>query len=166
METIIRYPDEMILQKSSEVGRFGPETAAVAEKLKRLMKAKNSVGMAAVQVGTPIRLTAIRDPQNNKGEPLILANPRVVRSEGELSASEGCLSIPGVWLDISRPLEVEVESDLPGGDKRRHVFRKNLARGIMHEIDHMDGILIWDYLPLREKEEEISRFLERERRQR
>jgi peptide deformylase len=166
METIIRYPDGMLLKKSSVIVQFGPETAAVAEKLKRLMKVKNGVGLSAVQVGSPIRLAAIRNPENhdNDGEPLILANPRVVRSEGSVSASEGCLSIPGIWLEITRPMEVEVESDLPGGDTRRHVFREYLARGIMHEIDHMEGLLIWDHLPPRGREEAINRFLESERR--
>ena len=131
------------------------------------MKAKNGVGLAAVQIGSPIRLTVIRDPQNheNGGEPLVLTNPRVVRSEGELSASEGCLSIPGVWIDITRPQEVEVESTLPDGATKRHIFRDYLARGIMHEIDHMEGLLIWDHLPLREREEAMERFLEAERRQ-
>jgi len=165
VERIIRYPNEQLSVKSSEIVEFTPAVYAVAETLKRLMKAKNGVGLAAVQVGSPIRLAVIRDPQNHDkgGEPLILANPHVVRSEGNLSASEGCLSIPGVWIDIIRPQEVEVESTLLDGSTQRHIFREYLARGIMHEIDHMEGLLIWDHLPPREREEAMERFLKAER---
>lgn len=166
METIIGYPNEILEKKSGKIVQFDAEIAAIGEKLKKLIKAKNGVGLAAVQVGSPVRLVAVRDPGNPEtgGEPLLLANPRVLRSEGEKCASEGCLSIPGVWLDITRPLEVEIESDLPGGGTRRDVFREYLARGIMHEIDHMDGMLIWDHLPPRERDEAINRFLDLKRR--
>lgn len=109
------------------------------------MKSAPGVGLAAPQVGHSLRLIVI-DPSagENEKELKVLINPRIVERFGEEECEEGCLSVPGYTLTISRNTAVMLEAlDIEGREIRLEL-RDYPARIVQHEIDHLDGILIVD----------------------
>lgn len=99
------------------------------------------VGISAPEIGVSKRVCVV----NIGGENLELINPVLISSKGENSSVEGCVSIPGVYVSISRPTEIEIQyADRYGVS---HTMQANgfLARVIMHEMDHLDGVVITDY---------------------
>ena len=118
-------------------------------------------GLAAIQLGEPIRLIAIACRENDRKLdcPALLVNPEISNTEGEMSDIEGCFSLPGVWLEIRRPNIVHVNALSIDGSPLSMQFNGYLARGVMHEIDHLEGRLIWDHLPEPEREKAIKQYL-------
>lgn len=156
-EKIIRYPDERLIEKSEEVADFGGRVAVLGEKLKNILRENKAAGISAIQIGVPLRLLVIKKPDGS-GDLVVLGNPEVVKTSGKVIDEEGCLSIPGVWLKIKRPRRVEITArDLEGGHIRMN-FSDYFARGIMHELDHLNGKLIWDHLPEEERATAIENF--------
>jgi len=127
--------------------------AAVNDEVRRLvddlfetMRAAKGVGLAANQVGDARRV-AVVDVGDEDPPPLVLINPVIVARGAERdTAEEGCLSIPDIYGEVERDLEITVEALERDG----HPFRVNLhgykARAVQHEIDHLDGILFVDHL--------------------
>jgi peptide deformylase len=117
------------------------EILVLADNMLETMYAAEGVGLAAPQVGVPVRLIVV-----DVGEgPMVLFNPRVVASMGEAVAREGCLSIPGVTGEVTRADRVIVEALSPNGSGVRRVEGEGLlARALQHEIDHLDGVLFID----------------------
>ena len=111
------------------------------------MYAAPGIGLAAPQVGVPLRVIVIdlsvgEDPK----QVIKLANPELVEREGEQKHEEGCLSIPGYGGSPMRPLRVTVRGLGPDGDERVYGATDLLARAFCHEIDHVDGLLFVDRL--------------------
>jgi len=103
------------------------------------------VGLAANQVGVPLRIVVIRLPEDE--EVLVLINPEVVEKTGERRVIEGCLSIPGYQAEITRAYSVKVKArDRHGKLIRKKAIDNLLANCMEHEIDHLNGILYTDYL--------------------
>jgi peptide deformylase len=106
----------------------------------------NGIGLAATQVGVLKRLIIvdIGEVDDEEYEPLVLFNPEILSSEGEIVAEEGCLSIPDVTADVKRPERIVVE----GINAQRQPIRIEanglLARVLLHEIDHLNGVLFID----------------------
>jgi peptide deformylase len=108
------------------------------------MDAAKGIGLAANQVGVARRV-AVVDVDDDR---FVLVNPRIVETEGRASAEEGCLSIPDIYADVTRPDRVVVEAlDAEGQAYRKEAVGLK-ARAIQHEIDHLDGILFLDHLSL------------------
>jgi peptide deformylase len=105
----------------------------------------DGVGLAAVQIGRPIRMAAIYVPNSDK-ESLVLVNPRIVwMSEETQSDSEGCLSVPEIRASVNRPLTISVSAVSPAGEPiLLEKVSGSFARTIQHEMDHMDGVLFVD----------------------
>jgi len=107
------------------------------------MHAAGGVGLAAPQVGVPLRLAVIEVPGE---KPLVLINPEIVERRGEREVEEGCLSHPGYRGIVRRAAEVKVKAR----DREGRLFRVKgtdlLAQALEHEIDHLDGILYLDRL--------------------
>ncbi len=106
----------------------------------RSMRRAGGVGLAAPQIGIPLRVVVA---DVGRG-PLAVVNPRLRRREGTQVGIEGCLSMPGVYGEVSRAQKVEVEGRSPWG--RRVVVRSRnlLARVFQHEVDHLNGVLFTD----------------------
>lgn len=117
------------------------EILVLADNMLETMYAAEGVGLAAPQVGVPVRLIVV-----DVGDgPLVLFNPRIVSSAGEAAAREGCLSLPGVTGEVTRADRVIVEALTPNGQGVRRVEGEGLlARALQHEVDHLDGILFID----------------------
>src|SRR5467141_3326910 len=118
----------------------------LVEDLFETMRAAKGVGLAANQLGVARRI-AVVDVGDEDPPPLALINPVIVeRSEEEETAEEGCLSIPDIFGDVTRPARVVVEALDQEGRRSRVEAHGYKARAIQHEIDHLDGILFLDHL--------------------
>jgi peptide deformylase len=110
------------------------------------MYAEEGVGLAAPQVGISRRVLVV-DVKDPDVEPFALVNPRLVESSREAERmEEGCLSIPGVHAQVERPARVSVEGLDEHGEPQRVEAEGFLARALLHEIDHLDGVLFIDHL--------------------
>ncbi len=140
---IVYYPDPVLKRACAPVEDFGADLRRLAERMLVVMREAKGVGLAAPQVGIPIRLFVC----NVSGEAdadLICVNPRF----GELTAAEegeeGCLSIPGVTVTMRRATQVAIEALDTDGKPFQKTAADLEARMWQHEIDHLDGRLITD----------------------
>lgn len=149
---ILIYPDPLLKQKSIPVEIIDDEVVNLAENMLETMYQApgTGVGLAAPQVGRNQRLIVIdinrRAEEPDDSKPIILVNPEIVESEGEITYDEGCLSVPGYTIDITRSEKIKVCGlDLEGNSVEIEADEL-LAIILQHEIDHLDGNLIIDHV--------------------
>ncbi len=149
---ILIYPDPILNQKSMPVEIIDDEIVNLAENMLETMYQApgTGVGLAAPQVGRNQRLIVIdinrRAEEPGDSKPIILVNPEIVESEGEITYEEGCLSVPGYTIDITRSEKIKVCGlDLQGNSVEIEADEL-LAIILQHEIDHLDGNLIIDHV--------------------
>jgi len=161
LSIIRKLGDPALRSVALPVTRFDRYLRNEAERMARIMEDAQGIGLAATQLGVMHRLLVYRaDPE---GEVQALANPEIVwRSDEQEAATEGCLSIPGVQVEVERPTAIKVRAqDLKG--REVEVEAEGLeARVIQHEVDHLDGILILDRIDV-EQRREAMRSLRKER---
>ena len=128
--------------KANEVESFDSELARLVERMTSLMQDANGVGLAANQVGVLQRVLVL---QPSEEEPYALVNPVVTGGSEELETDdEGCLSLQGVTVPVERRLTLEVEARDEHGDSVSLQLEGMSARVMQHELDHLDGVLIFD----------------------
>jgi peptide deformylase len=153
--TLRYYGDPILRRRASDVAAFGPELRAIAEEMVETMRREEGVGLAAPQVGLDMRLLValkMADPDDDEAEPIALVNAEVVeRSRETWEYEEGCLSIPGIRGDVTRPARVTIRYRDLDGVTRTLEAEGMFARVLQHEIDHTDGRLFVDYLSAAEK---------------
>jgi peptide deformylase len=154
---IRRFGDPILKSRATPVDRFDDSTVAQVRRMAALMEDALGVGLAAPQLGISQRLLVYRIGPD---APLVtLANPEIEwSSEDSETFEEGCLSIPGIHVDVERPLHVRVRAHDEHGEGRTVEASGLEARVIQHEIDHLDGILMLDRAP-REQRKEAMRTL-------
>jgi peptide deformylase len=108
----------------------------------------NGVGLAAPQVGVPLRVVVLQMPEE---EPIALINPQMVKRSGEREVTEGCLSIPGYAGELKRSLSVTVKGLDRKGKEVRIKATGLLAQALEHELDHLNGVLYVDHLESEDK---------------
>ncbi|MBI2756664.1 MAG: peptide deformylase [Chloroflexi bacterium] len=138
---ILVVGNPVLRQKARKVSQFDRSIQKLVEDMIETMRAAPGVGLAAPQVGVPLRLAVIEVDE----EVTVIANPEIVKRTGEYEPDEGCLSVPGFWGHVTRAEKVTVKAkDRTGKD-----FRLNaeglLAQALQHEIDHLDGMLYIDH---------------------
>jgi peptide deformylase len=135
--------DPVLRAKALRIERFDEQLEEEVQRMGALMDDALGVGLAATQVGVLHRLLVYR---TDSEAPLVaLANPVIEwASEETEEAGEGCLSLPGVHLEVTRPARVRVSAQDPAGEPVEIEAEGLEARVIQHEIDHLDGILILD----------------------
>ncbi len=136
------FGDPVLKQRARDVEELNGALAGLVETMYETMYDAVGVGLAAPQVGVGKRLFTY-DLGDGEG-PRVLVNPVIVESEGESAFDEGCLSVPGLSLEVIRPQRVVVQGvDLDG---KEVVFDDDdyLARVFQHELDHLDGVLMID----------------------
>lgn len=138
--------DRALRQPAKRVAKVDQELRQLAREMLQSMYSADGIGLAAPQVAVQKQLIVIDcEPDNPANPPLILVNPTIKTFSKELCvAEEGCLSIPGVYLDVVRPQVVEVSFKDESGRPRTLQTTGLLARCIQHEIDHLNGILFVD----------------------
>jgi peptide deformylase len=123
------------------------------------------IGLAAPQVGKLLRVAVVDLMPEEKPTPIVLINPEVVASSEDLATrEEGCLSLPGMYADVTRPARVKVRYFDPTGARREIEAEGLLSACLQHEIDHLDGVLFVDHLSAL-KRNMILRKLAKEQRQ-
>lgn len=154
------YPTEVLRMKASPVaveGGIDSSMRAIAERMIELMRGADGIGLAAPQVGLPVRLFVAHVPSDPEGEadpsglpistesPQVFFNPEIVEFSRDLEPyEEGCLSLPGINGEVNRPSTVTMRAiDLDGNEVELRATGL-LARCWQHEIDHLDGVLIID----------------------
>ncbi|HHF98224.1 peptide deformylase [Candidatus Aerophobetes bacterium] len=137
---IRKYPDPVLRKRSSRVERVGAREKKILARMAETMYSLKGVGLAGPQVGISEEFVVI-----DVGEGLLkLVNPVVVLKEGESQMEEGCLSIPGVLLNIKRANKVVVKGLNEKGEELEILAEGLLSHALQHEIDHLQGILIID----------------------
>jgi peptide deformylase len=163
---ILIHPDPRLKKVCDPVGEITSEIRRLAEDMLETMYDAPGIGLAAPQVGVTRRVIVMDCIKEGTPQPMVLINPSVIwASEDVTIYEEGCLSIPEIYNDITRPAEVKVRwTDLDGAGQERQ-FDGIWATCVQHEIDHLEGKLFIDYLgPL--KRQMITRKMEKLKRER
>jgi peptide deformylase len=161
---IRRFGDPVLKSKATPVDRFDDALRAQVARMGGLMNDALGVGLAAPQIGLSQRLLVYRVGQD---APLIaLVNPEIEwTSKDEEPAEEGCLSIPGIAVDVERPVHVRVRAQDETGAARVVEASGLEARVIQHEIDHLNGVLILDRTSRDQRKEAMRTLREQEEQQ-
>ena len=136
-------PDPVLRQKSKRVRSIDSSIHKLIHNMLETMHAAPGVGLAAPQVGIPLRVIVIGLPEQ---EDIALINPQLVRRKGERLVSEGCLSVPGYVGQVNRAVSVTVKGRNQNGQEIRIKADELLAQALEHEIDHLNGVLYIDQL--------------------
>jgi peptide deformylase len=140
---VVKFGDPVLKSKASSVREFGPSLRAEAERMIGIMRDGMGVGLAATQLGILRRVLVFQAGPDS--EPTALVNPAVEWLSGEEAVvEEGCLSLPGVTMDVERPLHARVGGLDIEGEPLTIEASGLEARVLQHEIDHLDGVLILD----------------------
>ncbi|MDY0300166.1 MAG: peptide deformylase [Trichlorobacter sp.] len=144
---ILSFPDPLLKRKSLAVEKITDEIVALADNMAETMYAAPGVGLAAPQVGVPLRLIVIDLASKNEASQLItVVNPEIVHAEGAVCEEEGCLSVPDYSANVNRYECVTVKGWTVDGQERLWQADGLLAIAFQHEIDHLEGILFVDRL--------------------
>jgi len=154
--TIRTLPDPVLRQKAKRVTAIDGSIQKLIDDMIDTMRANSGVGLAAPQIGVPLRIVVIEMP----GEEVItLINPQIIKRQGERVLGEACLSVPGYQGEIKRSVTVKVKAQDRQGREIRIKGEEILAQALEHEIDHLNGTLYIDHLEspdkLRRLEEEL-----------
>ena len=139
----------VLRERATEVPAVTNDIRRLVDDLFDTMRADSGVGLAANQVGIISRVAVV---DTTGSDPLVLINPVVLDESGTQIGEEGCLSIPELYADVTRAQRVVVESTRLDGERIRIEAEDFKARAILHEIDHLDGVLFVDHLsPLKRR---------------
>src|SRR5262245_20229968 len=141
---VIKFGDPVLKSAASPVTEFDDELAEEAERMIGLMRDAIGVGLAATQLGTLRRMLVFQ--VGTEAEPTVMVNPEIDWSSDDdlATAEEGCLSLPGVVVDVERPLFVRAHAVDVRGEEFSIEASGLEARVIQHELDHLDGVLMLD----------------------
>lgn len=153
---IITTPDGRLREKSEKVREIDDEIRGIIADMRKLSldwetehPYELSAAMAAPQMGVNKRIIIIRDDMEDKKNASFTAliNPEVIRADGKIKTDfEGCLSVPSIYGKVPRETKVRVKAKLEDGTEVRIKATDELARTLLHEIDHLNGILFIDHI--------------------
>ena len=162
LRNIIKKGDPSLLKKSREVTSFDKRLAALLDDMRETLIAANGLGLAGPQVGVLRRVCLVIDTSGEEEEIVELVNPVIVEAEGEQDGMEGCLSLPGVWGMVKRPMRVKVAAQDRDGNWFEHEGEGLTARAFCHEIDHLSGVLFDSVAERILDPEEVEKMAEEE----
>ncbi len=138
--------DRVLRQPAKRISRVDDEIRALIRNMLQTMYSADGIGLAAPQVAVQKQLIVVDcEPDDATTPPLILINPVIQRASRDVCmAQEGCLSIPGVYLDVQRPEVIEVSYKDEQGRPQKLMASGLLSRAIQHEMDHLHGVLFVD----------------------
>ena len=163
---ILRYPDPRLHKVAKPVTQVDARVRTLAADMLETMYAADGIGLAATQVDVHERLIVI-DVSQERDQPMVLINPELVWSSSETARrEEGCLSVPGVYDGVERPLAVKVRALDADGREREIDAKETLAVCIQHEMDHLMGRVFVQYLSALKRERLKSKLLKQLRDER
>jgi peptide deformylase len=146
--TLVEYPHPALLRPAKPLVRIDEAVCDAVEKMFDIMYEAEGIGLAANQVALPYRLFVVNTSGNpDAGEEFVFINPVLSRPRGTAVQEEGCLSLPGLRMDVRRPERIVVEAWSLEGEPLRMDLDGLLARVVQHEFDHLEGKLFTDRLP-------------------
>ncbi len=142
------YGSVVLRKKAEPIKEIEEKHLMLAIDMLETMYDASGLGLAAPQIGKSVRLIVVDvSPmtENKNPEPIILFNPEIIKSSDEYQYQEGCLSFPNIFVNVTRPAKITVSAV---NEKKEKIILENidgmLARCILHEIDHLDGVLFID----------------------
>jgi len=139
IRTVVKNPNEILTRKTTKVTKFNQELSTLLEDMYDTMIDADGIGIAAPQVGVSLRVAIV---DLGEGEEIIeMVNPEVLETEGLEVEVEGCLSFPELYGEVERPFSVRIKAQERDGTWYELEAEDYEARAILHEIDHLDGIL-------------------------
>ena len=139
MLKIVRYPDSILKKKSEEVRYDDKSLRSLIPQMTESMKKNQGIGLAAPQIGLSKKIIIVTEGEESHA----FLNPRIIKQSKEKERDEeGCLSLPGLFVKVLRPKQVEVAAQTIEGEEVRVKARGLGARIFQHEIDHIEGKLI------------------------
>jgi peptide deformylase len=144
---ILRYGERPLHQPATDVLAFGDEFQRLVDDMIETMYAAPGIGLAATQIGVPLRVFVIDiSVGRTSGDLIVMANPVFVEREGTQLEEEGCLSAPGFNATVVRPQRVVLKGLDRHGVEQTLEGKDLLARAFQHEVDHLDGVVFIDRL--------------------
>jgi peptide deformylase len=163
---ILLLPDPRLKLVSTPIAEVDDAVRSLAASMFDTMYEAPGIGLAAIQIGEPIRLVVIDVARKDEGrQPLTLVNPEIVWSSPESSIyEEGCLSIPEYYEEVERPAMVTVRFLDQNGAECEMTAEGVLATCLQHEIDHLDGVLFIDHISKLKRDRVIRKFTKEAKR--
>ena len=161
---IIILPDKQLRLVSRSIQKVTPEVRRLADDMFETMYAAPGIGLAAIQVGQPVRLITMdlaKKEENGEvnPQPRVFINPEILSSSEETSIyEEGCLSIPEYYEEVERPARVRVRFTDLDGKVHEEDAEGIYATCIQHEVDHLNGVLFIDYLSRLKRDRVFKKF--------
>jgi len=162
---ILKYPHPILRKKARPIEKITKEIFELVEDMTETMLKNDGVGLSGNQVGRLLRVfVANFSPGNDKPTPIAILNPDIISKNGEVIYEEGCLSFPELYLNIPRPEEICLRA--------KNLYNETLvldvsgifARIVLHESEHLDGILFIDNILDKEKEK-VARYLKQHQKE-
>ena len=142
LREIVKFGEDILRKKCREVTKFDDKLGQLLDDMVETLNNADGVGLAAPQVGI-LRRVVVVDVRDGKGV-IELINPVIIEQEGNQVGNEGCLSAPGEWCEVERPMRVTVKAFDRNGNEFTVKGDGLLARALCHEVDHLEGILFTD----------------------
>jgi peptide deformylase len=159
---ILEFPDERLRTVAKPVERFDDELRTLVDDMLETMYDAQGIGLAATQVNVHRRLLVL-DVSEARDDPRVYINPQIVERTGTETCEEGCLSVPGIYAEVSRAERIRVVASDPQGQLFEEELDGLHAVCLQHEMDHLAGKLFVDYLsPL--KRRMVAKKLEKQRK--
>jgi len=159
---ILEIPDARLRTIAKPVEVFDAELRQLIEDMTETMYDAKGIGLAATQVDVHRRLLVL-DVSEAQDQPRVYINPEIIATEGSETCEEGCLSVPGIYAEVSRAEKIRVTAQNPDGSSFEESLDGMHAICLQHEIDHLDGKLFVDYLsPL--KQRMVTKKLQKQRK--
>jgi peptide deformylase len=147
LREVLKFPDKRLREISKPISEITDEIRALAQDLCDVMYDEPGIGLAAPQVGVPVRLIVVDTEwtqEDGERNPLILVNPEITERDGEITWTEGCLSVPDFEAEVERSHRVRLIARDLEGQAVDIDAREIQAVCFQHEIDHLDGVLFID----------------------
>ncbi len=150
---VVLYPDPVLLEPTREVDEVDDDLRALVADMIETMHAEPGVGLAANQVADRRRVMVIDlSAGEEPGQVKVFVNPRIVEEEGSQAGEEGCLSFPGIFEVITRPMRVRFTAFDLDMNPVEEVAEGFYARAVCHEVDHLDGVVFLERMsPLKRR---------------
>lgn len=151
------FPTDALRSIAKPITDFGEKWQKIGERMIRTMYEYEGIGLAANQVGLLDRII-VMDCSPEQDSPMICLNPEILEASGEGTLEEGCLSAPSIRGEVTRPTKVKFKYQDPMGNE--HVVEDEglLAICVQHEIDHLNGIMFFDYLSTFAKNKSLDKL--------
>jgi peptide deformylase len=145
---IFTFPDPILHRVAEPVETFDSTLSSLVSDMVETMRYAPGIGLAAPQVGESLRLIVVEVPTEDEGPPTLYAvcNPMVTKRSGDARIEEGCLSLPGFYTEVDRAAQITLEGNNPDGSHFSIEAEGLLAICFQHEIDHLDGKLLVNYV--------------------